>query len=99
MALPRLPESVEVLCEETFGRQRRIVVRDFQPGMHDLITSRAGVLGLRQRALSLEEIFIACTRGSLGEPPSPEATADKPRPASESRRDVTEAGAAGGSRS
>jgi ABC-2 type transport system ATP-binding protein len=99
VALPRLPDSVEVLCEETFGRQRRIVVRDFQSGMHDLITSREGVLGLRQRALTLEEIFIACTRGSLGSPASPQAPGDTPRPASESRRDVSEAGAAGGSRS
>ncbi|TWU34432.1 ABC transporter ATP-binding protein [Novipirellula artificiosorum] len=66
VALPKLPESVETLCEETYGRQRRIVVRGFTAEMHSLFTSRDGVVGTSERPLSLEEIFIAYTKGSLG---------------------------------
>lgn len=68
VALPSLPESVEVLCDESFGRQRRLVVRNFESDMHDLLTAQEGVQGVRPRDLSLEEIFIACTHGSLGPP-------------------------------
>lgn len=73
VALPELPSPAEVLCEETFGRQRRIVVKDFRSEMHDLIASRDGVVSVHHRALSLEEIFIACTKGSLGMPPPGDA--------------------------
>ncbi len=66
IALPELPSPAEVLCEETYGRQRRIVVRDFQSEMHDMLTSPAGVLDLRYRDLSLEEIFIAYTGRTFG---------------------------------
>jgi ABC-2 type transport system ATP-binding protein len=85
IALPELPEPAEVLCEETFGRQRRIVVRDFQSEMHDLIASREGVVSVRNRPLSLEEIFIACTKGSLGMPPPSSAE----RPARDDGMEIT----------
>jgi ABC-2 type transport system ATP-binding protein len=85
IALPELPEPAEVLCEETFGRQRRIVVRDFQSEMHDLIASREGVVSVRNRPLSLEEIFIACTKGSLGTPPPSNAE----RPAGDDGTKIT----------
>ncbi|TWT80824.1 ABC transporter ATP-binding protein YtrB [Planctomycetes bacterium CA13] len=66
IALPKLPDSTETLCEETYGRQRRLVIRDFSSDMHSLFTSREGVVGTSERALPLEEIFIAYTKGSLG---------------------------------
>ena len=66
MTLPKLPESTETLCEETYGRQRRLVIRHFKSDMHELFTSREGVVGTTERALTLEEIFIAYTKGSLG---------------------------------
>ncbi len=68
VALPAIPAPAEVMCEETLGRQRRIVARHFQPEMKTMIESSAGVVSVVERALSLEEIFIACTKGSLSRP-------------------------------
>ena len=65
VVLPRLDPPAEVLCEETYGRQRRIVVRHLPAEMLDVLTGHAGVNAVKQRTLSLEEIFIVCTRGSL----------------------------------
>jgi ABC-2 type transport system ATP-binding protein len=96
IALPALPEPADVLCEETFGRQRRMVVRDFQSEMHDLIASRAGVVSMQTRSLSLEEIFIACTKGSLGAPPP--SIGDMPRGSNDTKNAPT-AGVASESRS
>ncbi len=96
-ALPRLPEPAEVLCEETLGRQRRIVVRDFQDGMHDLLSSPEGVVGVRQRDMSLEEIFIAYTDGSRR--PSQGADDDEARDATNIQDDdVQQANVAAGDR-
>jgi len=33
--------------------------------MHDALTAHEGVTSVRERSLTLEEIFIACTKGSL----------------------------------
>ncbi len=77
VALPSLPEGAELMCEETLGRQRRMVVRNFAPEMHSVLTSATGVNGVSERPLSLEEIFIACTKGSLSRPMN-EAEAAEP---------------------
>ncbi|WP_372721221.1 ABC transporter ATP-binding protein [Novipirellula sp.] len=64
VTVPTLPDPAEVLCEETYGRQRRVVVRNYQSDMHSVLTSAPGVAGVSERDLSLEEIFIAYTVGS-----------------------------------
>ena len=63
IALPQLPAPAEVLSEGTYGRQHRMVVRFFEPGMQSLLSDHTGVASVRRRDLSLEEIFIACTEG------------------------------------
>ena len=66
VALPAPDEPAERLLEENFGRQRRWVIRDLQPQTQQELASRPGVISVRERVLNLEEIFIACTQGSLG---------------------------------
>ncbi|QEF99540.1 ABC transporter ATP-binding protein YtrB [Stieleria maiorica] len=61
VVLPALPEPAEVLGEASYGRQRSMVIRHYDSGMHDLLASRVGVTGVSERTLSLEEIFIAFT--------------------------------------
>lgn len=56
-------ETAEVLAEENSGRQRRIVVRDMDPAFVDALRMRDGVDAVAARTLSLEEIFVVCTRG------------------------------------
>ncbi len=63
LALPSLPEGIEVLSEETEGRQRRMIVRGFQDEHRSQLLGRSGVLSVRSRPASLEELFVACTRG------------------------------------
>ncbi len=67
IALPRLPSHVEVYSEQSSGRQRRMIVRGFDPAAQEVLEARPGVIGVRSRPASLEEIFIACTRGSVTE--------------------------------
>tara|TARA_A100001391_G_C5048482_1_gene272774 strand:+ start:343 stop:1305 length:963 start_codon:yes stop_codon:yes gene_type:complete len=68
VAIPSIDEPAEVMCDELLGRQRRMVVRNFTPEMHARLASATGVVGVHERPLSLEEIFIACTKGSLSRP-------------------------------
>ncbi|HUP78135.1 MAG TPA: ABC transporter ATP-binding protein, partial [Pirellula sp.] len=68
IALPRLSGNVEVLSEQSSGRQRRMVVRGFDHLAHESIEARPGVISVRSRPASLEEIFIACTRGNVTAP-------------------------------
>ena len=65
IALPRLFGDVEVLSEQSSGRQRRMVVRGFDQDSKELLESRPGVLSVKTRPASLEEVFIACTRGKV----------------------------------
>lgn len=67
VAVPPMPEPVDVLFEESFGRQTRLIVHGFRPEMHEAVSSRPGVMNVHQRSLTLEEIFIACTQGTAGE--------------------------------
>ena len=68
IALPRLSGNVEVLSEQSSGRQRRMVVRGFDHLAQESIEARPGVISVRSRPASLEEIFIACTRGIVSAP-------------------------------
>ncbi len=79
VALPALPDPAEILSEQTYGRQRSIIVRHYDAGMHDLLATRVGVNGVSERSLSLEEIFIAFTGGSsAAESPKPSGHTDAP---------------------
>lgn len=64
VATPSPPEPAEVLCENIDGRQRQMIVKHFDDSMIDSIRASASVTSVRTRAMSLEEIFIAYTRGS-----------------------------------
>ena len=66
MTMPPLPHPAEMISEQTDGHQRRIVARYFDSQMHDWMTEQIGVISVRQRSLSLEEIFIACTKVAAG---------------------------------
>lgn len=60
-ALPSFPNHVEVLSEQTSGRQRQSIVKGLiQPDI-DWLTNQEGVTDVRQRTASLEEVFVACT--------------------------------------
>ena len=70
LALPRLETPAQVLSEQTEGRQRRLIVRDFQDEMRVDLQARAGVSGVRVRSATLDDVFVACIRGQapLSEP-------------------------------
>ncbi|KAA1261373.1 ABC transporter ATP-binding protein YtrB [Rubripirellula obstinata] len=70
VATPSFPEPAEILCETTSGRERQIIVKHFDAAMIEGIESSQSVVGVRVRAMSLEEIFIAYTRGSITSPES-----------------------------
>ncbi len=63
VTVPTLPPPAELLSEQHEGRQRRWMVRGWQAQQSQELESRPGVLSVRTRAASLEELFIACTRG------------------------------------
>lgn len=69
--VPTLPEPAETLLEENQGRQRRVLVRHFDPSMISFIESASGVVAVRDRTMTLEEIFIAHTRKGFAGPPGP----------------------------
>lgn len=82
VAIPSIDEPAEVMCDELLGRQRRLVVRNFTPEMHAVLASATGVVSIIERPLSLEEIFIACTKGSLSHPMITSESAEDSRSAS-----------------
>ncbi|TWU42517.1 ABC transporter ATP-binding protein [Novipirellula artificiosorum] len=59
--LPPLPSPAEMLSEETEGRQRQWIVRHLDPSMVSMLREAAGVIDVRHRVATLEEVFIACT--------------------------------------
>jgi ABC-2 type transport system ATP-binding protein len=63
VSLPVLPPPAEILSEETQGRQRRMIVRGFNQEMRLILQNCSGVLAVKDRPASLEELFVACTRG------------------------------------
>lgn len=65
-ALPTLPEPAVLLSEQIEGRQRRWMVRGMQSEYLAELESRSGVVSVRTRTASLEELFVACTRGIVG---------------------------------
>ncbi len=62
-ALPTLAAPTELLSEQNEGRQRRWMVRGLTPENLADLESRPNVISVRTRPASLEELFVACTRG------------------------------------
>lgn len=62
--LPLLSEPAEVLSEHKTGRQIRWIVRGWNESLHQAVAGWPGVLSVRARPATLEEVFVACTRGS-----------------------------------
>jgi ABC-2 type transport system ATP-binding protein len=62
-AIPELNSPAEVLYERTEGRQCRLVVRGFTPAMRETLEKTTSVASVRVHNASLDEIFVACTRG------------------------------------
>ncbi len=63
VSLPTLDPPSQVLNEQTKGRQRRMIVRNFTPESEAILASAYGVFEVTHRGASLEELFVACTRG------------------------------------
>ena len=62
--LPTTETPIEVLSEQKSGRQVRWVVRGFDPTIEKEINEWPGVHSVRIKPATLEELFIACTRGT-----------------------------------
>lgn len=63
ISLPTLDSPSQVLSEQTKGRQRRMIVRGFTPENEAMLKTSHGVFEVTHRSASLEELFVACTRG------------------------------------
>lgn len=61
--LPQLESPVQVLHEESEGRQMRMIARGFDSKARESLESRPGVTSVRVRSASLDELFVACIRG------------------------------------
>ncbi|MGB7346694.1 MAG: ABC transporter ATP-binding protein, partial [Pirellulaceae bacterium] len=64
-ALPMLSAPAEILSEETSGGQRQMFVRNLKPEMIGDLREAAGVISVRHRVATLEEVFVACTTDQL----------------------------------
>ena len=61
--LPVIDGPVEVLSEQKSGRQVRWIARDGNGSVEKTVGDWPGVHSVRSRPASLEELFVACTRG------------------------------------
>jgi ABC-2 type transport system ATP-binding protein len=64
-ALPALAPPTVVLSEQQEGRQIRWIARNFTPDNQAELEARQSVLNVRTRPASLDELFVACTRGHV----------------------------------
>ena len=71
--LPVIDAPVEVLSEQKSGRQVRWIARDSESSIEKTIGDWPGVHSIRSRPASLEELFVACTRGGELVSPNEEA--------------------------
>lgn len=62
-AIPQLDSSADVMYERSEGRQCRLIVRGFTPAMREVLEKSNAVASVRVHHASLDEIFVACTRG------------------------------------
>jgi ABC-2 type transport system ATP-binding protein len=62
--LPVIDAPVEIFSEQKSGRQVRWIARDGDNSIEQTVGDWQGVHSVRKRPASLEELFIACTRGA-----------------------------------
>jgi ABC-2 type transport system ATP-binding protein len=63
IALGDLPPPSRILAEITEGRQKQLIVQGDGDEAAAYWRQATGVLGAQSRSASLEELFVACTRG------------------------------------
>ena len=68
VAVPPLTAPAEVLFEKSEGRQMRMIVQNFRASHREQLESNANITSLRVHNASLDEIFVACTRGQVAPP-------------------------------
>ena len=69
-AVPQVDRPAEVLSEQIQGRQRQWVVRGFTELHREELERATGVLGVRVVPATLDEMFVACTRGQGAQSPN-----------------------------
>jgi ABC-2 type transport system ATP-binding protein len=62
-AIPAIDPPAEVLYERSEGRQCRLIVRGFTQAMREKFENYSTISSIRVHNASLDEIFLACTRG------------------------------------
>ena len=62
--LPVIERPVEVLSEQKSGRQVRWIALNSNGSIEKTVGNWPGIHSVRSRPASLEELFVACTRGS-----------------------------------
>ncbi len=75
--LPVVERNVEVLSEQKSGRQVRWIALSGDDSVEKTVSDWPGVHSVRSRPANLEELFVACTRGSKS--PSQLSNDDSPR--------------------
>lgn len=75
-ALPMFQQPVEILSHERQGLQVRWVVANASQELLETLRSTPGVTQVRSRPATLEDLFVACTRGSVPK----ESNARNPNP-------------------
>ena len=81
-AFPAFESPADVLYEEVEGYQHRWIIRGFTEAMRTQLASLGHVTNVRVQNASLDELFLACTRGKVlkgnsdGQPRSHSASMD-----------------------
>jgi ABC-2 type transport system ATP-binding protein len=75
--LPVIGGPAEILSEQKSGRQIRWIVRGYDSSIEKEVSDWPGVHSVRSRSATLEELFVACTRGVAALPPNSEETDDE----------------------
>ncbi len=65
IGLPELAEGTQLFSEHSEGRQRKWIVRNFSDEQAAELEAWPGVLGVRILPATLEEMFVATTRGAV----------------------------------
>jgi ABC-2 type transport system ATP-binding protein len=66
-AIPYI-DTAEILSQQRDGRQVRWIVRGFSDNEREFVSAWPGVTSLRSRPATLDELFVACTRGQSPKP-------------------------------
>ena len=64
-AIPYISGPVEILSQQQEGRQVRWITRGLDADSHLALAGHMGIQNVRSRPATLDEIFVACTRGQV----------------------------------